>query len=44
MFQIMAVEDDINALLTRWYFKPMKQLIEATRRIAKDDLSVRVEE
>jgi ABC-type transport system involved in cytochrome bd biosynthesis fused ATPase/permease subunit len=31
----VAVGTGINALLTRWYFRPMKQLIEATRRVAK---------
>lgn len=40
----VAVGTGINALLTRWYFRPMKQLIAATRRIAKGDFSVRVEE
>ena len=40
----VAVGTGINALLTRWYFRPMKQLIEATRRVAKGDFTVRVEE
>ncbi len=34
----------VSALLTRWYFKPIKALIHATRRIAKGDFTVRVEE
>lgn len=40
----VVVGTGISALLTRWYFKPMKQLINATRSIAKGDFSVRVEE
>lgn len=40
----VAVGTGINALLTRWYFKPMKQLIAATRHISEGDFSVRVEE
>lgn len=40
----VAVGTGINALLTRWYFRPMKQIIGAVRRVAKGDFSVRVEE
>ena len=40
----VVVGTGISALLTRWYFKPMKQLINATRSIAKGDFTVRVEE
>lgn len=40
----VAVGTGINALLTRWYFRPMKQIIQAVRRVAKGDFSVRVEE
>ena len=30
----VAVGTGINALLTRWYFRPMKQIIGAVRRVA----------
>ena len=40
----VAVGTGINTLLTRWYFRPMKQIIGAVRRVAKGDFSVRVEE
>lgn len=40
----VAVGTSINTLLTQWYFRPMKQIIGAVRRVAKGDFSVRVEE